>query len=107
MCGQSDPSLDTLIQAARADFARRLAAKASELDNLVERSDWAEARRAAHKLCGSAGVYGFGTLGVIAAALEEVLMSAGSAPDLGARATIREKLEEIRIEVERALRQVS
>jgi HPt (histidine-containing phosphotransfer) domain-containing protein len=99
---RSDSGVDADIQAARAEFARRLVIKAAHLEALVARSDWVEVRRAAHKLCGSAGVYGFGTLGVIASAIEEVLRASESGPDSAAQREIRIKLDEMRIEAERA-----
>lgn len=98
---QRDSSVDADIQAARADFASRLPSKTANLETLIARSEWAEARRAAHKLCGSAGVYGFRALGGIASAIEEVLRASENAPDAGAQREIREKLEEMRTEAER------
>jgi HPt (histidine-containing phosphotransfer) domain-containing protein len=100
-----DPATLALIQAARTEYARGLAAKAADLQALVARGAWGDARRAAHRLRGSAGVYGFGALGVIAAALDELLLRADGAPDASASTHIHETLREIREEAERASRE--
>lgn len=102
MVEQGDPDLDALIREARVEFARRLPAKATELGEMIARGDWTEARRAAHKLCGSAGVYGFEAVGIVAGAIEDVLIVSEGHPGPEARATIREKLDSIRVEAERA-----
>jgi HPt (histidine-containing phosphotransfer) domain-containing protein len=101
-----DPATLALIEAARAEYAQGLAAKASDLEALVACGAWSDARRAAHRLRGSAGVYGFGALGVIAAALDDLLLVDG-APDTSARAAIHDKLGEMRVEAERASREHS
>jgi HPt (histidine-containing phosphotransfer) domain-containing protein len=97
-----DSSLEALLQAARAEFGRSLAEKMAELEAMIAQGEWQGARRAAHKLCGSAGIYGFGALGCAAAALEEILIASESDPDVGARANIRAKLDEMYTEANRA-----
>ena len=96
-----DSSLEVLLQAARAEFGRSLTAKMAELEAMIAQGEWQGARRAAHKLCGSAGIYGFGALGRAAAGLEEILIASEN-PDVGARANIRAKLDEIYTEANRA-----
>jgi HPt (histidine-containing phosphotransfer) domain-containing protein len=102
-----EPATLALIEAARAEYAQSLAAKAADLQALVARGAWSDARRAAHRLRGSAGVYGFGALGVIAAALDELLLLANGAPDASECAHIQEKLSEMRAEAERVSREHS
>lgn len=76
---------ETLLAAARADFASRLGDKVRELQDLFDRGAWSEARRAAHKLRGSAATYGFAKIGAAAAAMEDILIAAQLAPDEEAR----------------------
>jgi HPt (histidine-containing phosphotransfer) domain-containing protein len=101
MDGQGDPLVDADILAARAEFAHRLVTKTADLEALVVREEWDEVRRAAHKLCGSSGIYGFGVLSRVAAAIEEILCASKNAPDAPAQQEIREKLDEMRIEAAR------
>jgi len=97
-----DPAIDALLAEARADFAARLPAKVAELDLLISREAWEEARRAAHKVRGSAATYGFAALGVVAAALEEALLSAGAVPDADTRASIADLSRDARAAADRA-----
>jgi len=99
-----DPAIDALIAAARADFARGLVPKAAAIEALVGRGAWDDARRAAHKLRGSAGVYGFAAIGAAAAALDDVLCGADQTPDATELAYVHEKLRELRAEAEHASR---
>jgi HPt (histidine-containing phosphotransfer) domain-containing protein len=96
--------LDVLLAAARADFASRLEGKIHELKDLSTRGDWAGARRAAHKLRGSAATYGFPRVGTAAAALEEILIDALPTPNEDARNRFVAALETARIESESATR---
>jgi len=105
MTEAGDPAITALIASACADFARGLAAKTSALEALVDRAAWDDARRAAHKLRGSAGVYGFAAVAAAAAAVDDVL-SRSASPDACARALVEEKLREHRSEAERASREV-
>jgi HPt (histidine-containing phosphotransfer) domain-containing protein len=84
-----DPGgIQALLAAARAEFAASLPAKASELASLIARESWEDARRAAHKLRGSAGTFGFVEVGAACAAIEEALLAASNAPGADARAAI-------------------
>ena len=105
MAEQREAALDALLQEERVLFAGRLVAKMQELEALIARGEWAEARRAAHKLRGSAGVYGFGALSVSAAAIEQILSRTGNAAGAQALLEIREKLGEMSVEVKRASRE--
>jgi HPt (histidine-containing phosphotransfer) domain-containing protein len=97
--------VNALIAAARAEFARTLVPKAAALEALVGRGLWEEARRAAHKLRGSAGVYGFAGVGAAAAALDDILCSrAEETPDASEQALVGEKVRELRAEAEHAFR---
>jgi HPt (histidine-containing phosphotransfer) domain-containing protein len=80
--------IQELLAAARAEFAVSLPAKASEVASLIARGSWQDARRAAHKLRGSASTYGFAALGVACAAIEDALLASSNAPDADARAAI-------------------
>jgi HPt (histidine-containing phosphotransfer) domain-containing protein len=101
---ESDPAITALVEEARIDFARTLRAKAATLDDLVARGAWVDARRASHKLRGSAGVYGFAAVGAAAAALDDLLSIAGEAPDADALGPIRHALADLRSETELASR---
>jgi HPt (histidine-containing phosphotransfer) domain-containing protein len=105
MRGAHDSPIDVLIAAARAEFARGLVAKTAHLDAVVKEEAWEEAQRAAHKLSGSAGVYGFAALGSIAAALEELLVQSKGSPDRSMRFRLLEMLGDARAEAERSSRE--
>jgi CheY-like chemotaxis protein len=90
------------LTAARAAFARSLPAKAAELEALVARGAWEDARRGAHKLRGSGATYGCVAVSEHAAAIEEVLLAAGSQPGAEARARVEAGLAALRAEAERA-----
>jgi HPt (histidine-containing phosphotransfer) domain-containing protein len=97
--------VDALLAEARADYASRLPEKLASLEALAARGAWDEARRAAHKLRGSAATYGFVAIGEAAATLEELLREASSDPGRGASllrdSSIEEALLRARVEVER------
>src|ERR1700732_4227149 len=101
MTDAGDAAIHTLIAAARAEFAQGLVTKAAALEALVGSAAWNDARRAAHRLRGSAGVYGFAALGAVAAELDGLLSFADGVPDAKARAHVDEKLVELRAEAER------
>jgi HPt (histidine-containing phosphotransfer) domain-containing protein len=94
--------LEKLLAAARADFASRLVDKVCELEDLASRGAWAEARRAAHKLRGSAATYGFAKIGAAAATMEEILIDASISPNGEARTRFASALAEARVEAEQA-----
>jgi len=102
MTGARDPSIDALLAAARASFAESLPAKAADIGALVARGVWEDARRAAHKLRGSAGTYGFVALGAAAGAIEELLIEAAGAPEGAARSRLDSLLTEALGEARRA-----
>jgi HPt (histidine-containing phosphotransfer) domain-containing protein len=104
MTEAGDPAIDALIAAARADFACGLMAKVAALEDLVSRGAWDDARRAAHKLRGSAGVYGFAGVGASAAALDDLLSSTDQALAATECAYVLETIGELRAEAELATR---
>lgn len=100
-----DPTVEQMLAEARTQFAASLPAKAAALEEHLARGAWEEARRAAHKLRGSAGTYGFATLGATAAEVEEALIASGPQPDAAAAARIGDKAREARVEAERIARE--
>jgi HPt (histidine-containing phosphotransfer) domain-containing protein len=90
-----DPSIDALLAAARAQFASGLPAKTANVEELVARGAWDEARRAAHRLRGSAGTYGFVDVGAAAGAVEELLLASAGNPDGDARARLGDQLHRL------------
>jgi len=96
MSGTGNPSVDELLAQVRAQFTASLPSKVDALDQLVADGAWAEARRAAHKLRGSASTYGHVTVGAAAAAVEEALIEAADRPDEGVRSAIAGFLAEAR-----------
>ncbi|HEY8041430.1 MAG TPA: Hpt domain-containing protein [Polyangiaceae bacterium] len=105
MTGARDPAIDALLAAARMQFAGSLPAKTADVEALVAGGAWAEARRAAHKLRGSAGTYGFAALGAAAGAIEDTILEGNDGPDAEARSRIARRLEEMRVEADRAARE--
>jgi HPt (histidine-containing phosphotransfer) domain-containing protein len=102
---EARPSIDALLALARAEFAQRLPAKTAEIERLVSGSAWEEARRAAHKLRGSAATYGFPALSAAAAAIEDALLAAGGPPDAAVRVRVADVLRGACVEAERACRE--
>jgi HPt (histidine-containing phosphotransfer) domain-containing protein len=62
-----------LVAAMRADYVARLPEKIAALYASLSAKAWADARRDAHKLRGSAGVYGVPSVSEAAGRLEDVL----------------------------------
>jgi HPt (histidine-containing phosphotransfer) domain-containing protein len=85
MSSARDPAIDAALAAVRAQFAGALPEKATNIGTLLERRAWDDARRAAHRLRGSAGTYGFAALGALAAAIEELLLAEPAGPSGEAR----------------------
>ncbi len=85
---QSDRSVEEMLAQARADYTASLVTKADELGELSARGAWVELRRAAHRLHGSAGAYGFGEVSAAAGALEDALVEAGRTLDEAVRASV-------------------
>jgi HPt (histidine-containing phosphotransfer) domain-containing protein len=79
-------TIEALLAAARSEYAASAMGKVAHLEGLVAQAAWGEARRAAHKLRGSAATYGFVALGVAAGAIEDLLLGAGE-PAAGPGAT--------------------
>ncbi len=96
---------ETLLAAARAEFASRLEEKMRELQELSDRGAWTEVRRAAHKLRGSAGTYGFPKIGEAAAVIEELLIEAEPSPDEDAKNRFAVALATARTASEAAVRE--
>lgn len=107
MSGPPDPTVEQMLAQARAQFAASLPAKAAAIEEHLARGAWEEARRAAHKLRGSAGTYGFAALGAAAGEIEEALLAAGKAPDAAAVARIGEKAREARTEADRIAKEAT
>jgi len=96
---------EAVLAAARADFLARLEPKIGELEELSARGAWEEVRRAAHRLRGSAATYGFASVGVAAAAMEDLLIEVGSSPEGEAKKRFASLLGTARTEVERAVKE--
>jgi HPt (histidine-containing phosphotransfer) domain-containing protein len=82
-----------------ADYRRRLPARIADMEAQAGREDWSNVCRAAHKLRGSAAVYGFPSVSHVAAELEELLMATDNTPS---SADVRRLLLDLRREIERA-----
>jgi HPt (histidine-containing phosphotransfer) domain-containing protein len=80
MSSGPDPSIDAALAAMRAQFAAALPEKAAHVDGLLAGAAWGDARRAAHRLRGSAGTHGFAQFGAVAAAIEELLLAEPGEP---------------------------
>ncbi len=94
--------VDALLAAARAEYASRLPSKLAALEELAARGAWDEARRAAHKLRGSAATYGFAAIGDAAAALEKLAAEATSIDPALVRDALEHALRGLRTGVEHA-----
>jgi len=99
-----DPAIIALLAEARVGFVAGLPAKVADLQALLARGAWDELRRAAHKLRGSTGTYGFAELSVAAANLEEALIEAGGSPGPEVQAHAAELVREVALQVEQATR---
>jgi HPt (histidine-containing phosphotransfer) domain-containing protein len=80
MSSARDPTIDAALAAVRVQFAEALPEKAANIRSLLARGAWEDARRAAHRLRGSAGTYGFAALGALAAAIEDLLLADPTGP---------------------------
>jgi HPt (histidine-containing phosphotransfer) domain-containing protein len=80
MSSARDPGIDAALVAMRAQFAEALPEKAANIAALLTRGAWDDARRAVHRLRGSAGTHGFAALGALAAAIEELLLAEPTGP---------------------------
>ena len=95
-----DPAIAALLAEARIQYVAGLAAKVADLESLITRGAWDEARRAAHKLRGSAGTYGFAEVSAPAAAIEEALIESNGAPDDAVKARVAELAREVRAQAD-------
>src|SRR5271165_2383707 len=98
-----DPAISALLAEARKQFATGLPAKVGELESLLAAGSWDDARRAAHKLRGSSGTYGFAALSTAAAGIEDTLLDAGGLPGEPALSKIRELAREARSQADAAV----
>lgn len=94
--------VDALLAAAREQYASRLPSKLADIEESAARGDWDEARRAAHKLRGSAATYGFVAIGDAAATFEQLAIDATSIDPARFRGAIDEALKRVRDAIERA-----
>jgi HPt (histidine-containing phosphotransfer) domain-containing protein len=101
----ADPATLALLAAVRARFAESLPAKAGDLAALVEREAWDEARRAAHKLRGSSGTYGYLALSAAAADVEDSLLESKEPPSEEVRRRVAARTKDVLVEAERAARE--
>jgi HPt (histidine-containing phosphotransfer) domain-containing protein len=94
-----DSAFAALLAAERAAYAGRIDLRVAEIEAHLEAGHFEEARRAAHKLSGSAGTYGFPSLSNAAREIEETL-------DRGDRidASILRRLHEARTEAQQSAR---
>jgi HPt (histidine-containing phosphotransfer) domain-containing protein len=81
MSSAQDPAIEAALAAVRGQFAAALPEKAASIGASLARGAWDDARRAAHRLRGSAGTYGFAPLGATAAAIEELLLAEPVPPE--------------------------
>lgn len=102
-----DPALAALLAEARRNYAVGLPEKIAELGALVRARSWEAARRAAHKLRGSAGTYGFVALGDACGLIEDLLLESPSELDDGARARVEASLVGAAEEARRAAQEAS
>jgi HPt (histidine-containing phosphotransfer) domain-containing protein len=102
---EARPSVEALLAVARAEFAQRLPAKMAEVEKLLSDLSWDGARRAAHKLRGSAATYGFPAVSTAAAAIEDALLAAGGPPGADVVAQLMDTVRGACIEAERAARE--
>jgi HPt (histidine-containing phosphotransfer) domain-containing protein len=96
-----DPAIIALLAEARVQFARSIPAKVADLRSLLERGAWDDLRRAAHKLRGSTGTYGFMELSTAAADVEDALIEAGGVPGPDVQQRVANRVAEATLEAER------
>ena len=68
------------------EFVENLTERAGTLEQAVADQDTAELARLAHQLKGASGGYGFGTIGEVAATLEQTAKTAESLDDVTRKA---------------------
>jgi HPt (histidine-containing phosphotransfer) domain-containing protein len=104
---EGDPGIAALLDAARVDFARSLPGKAAAVEAHFAAGAFADGKRAAHKLRGSAGMFGYAALGQIAGQIDELMNGDTGATGAAARARVSALLSELRAEADRVEREVS
>ncbi|HEY1691758.1 MAG TPA: Hpt domain-containing protein [Polyangiaceae bacterium] len=102
MTGEADPAIQSLLAAAKEQFAAGLGARLDAIEALVAAGTWEEVRRGVHRLRGAAATYGFAALGERAATIEEALFDADDAPGPDVRQAIVEGVQALRMEATRA-----
>jgi HPt (histidine-containing phosphotransfer) domain-containing protein len=84
------------FQELRRDFIARAEAQARDLRAAADVGDWGKVRSIAHKLAGSAGLFGFADIGTTASALEEEIdTGAGWPTDRGRLHTLLNQLDQL------------
>lgn len=82
------------LDALRDRFRARAAADRAELESLSKGDrGGADLRRLVHNLAGSAGIFGFGPLGLAAAEIDDQ-MAAGSPADIASLDRLKQRLDE-------------
>lgn len=76
-----DSAFDALLATERAAYAGRVELRVAEIEAHLAAGCVDDARRAAHKLSGSAGTYGFPALSSAARDIEETLERGGRVDD--------------------------
>jgi HPt (histidine-containing phosphotransfer) domain-containing protein len=98
---EGDPGIAALLEAARADFARSLPAKVGAVEAHFAEGAFADAKRAVHKLRGSAGMFGYGALGQIAGQIDDLMHEAHGAGEGAPSARLQELVSELKAEAAR------
>src|SRR5260221_473676 len=101
---EGDPGIAALLGAARADFTRSLPAKVAAVEEHLASGAFADAKRAAHKLRGSSGMFGYARLGEIAGEIDD-LMNDGAVGDVAARARAGVLVAQLQAEAARLVRE--
>jgi HPt (histidine-containing phosphotransfer) domain-containing protein len=95
-----EQQLAAMMASAQAHYVERLPTKLAEIEAMAASGDWEALGTAAHKLHGSAGVYGFALVSDAAGQLEEILLTNGETLDAAASADVRAALRALRATIE-------
>jgi HPt (histidine-containing phosphotransfer) domain-containing protein len=98
---EGDPGIAALLGAARADFTRSLPDKAAAVERHLAAGAFADAKRSAHKLRGSAGMFGYAALGEIAGEIDDLMNDETGASDDASRARLAALVARLRAEAAR------
>ena len=104
---EGDPGIAALLGAARADFTRSLPAKVAAVDEHLASGAFADAKRAAHRLRGSSGMFGYARLGEIAGEIDDLMNEAAGASDDAARARVDALVVQLQAEAARLVREAT